>query len=63
MRQKRFTVDAPERHPELCTVWLDETARIASFHEIIGYQRHDYTNHSYFMDFLDSLQERGYRFQ
>ena len=63
MRQKWSTVDAPERHPESYTVWLDETARIASFHEIVGYQRHNYNNHSYFMDFLYSLQERGYRFQ
>ena len=63
MEQKHFTVDALEPHPEIHTVWLDEKAHIASFHEISGYQRYDYANHSYFMAFLHSLQERGYRFQ
>ena len=63
MQQKEFTVDKMEQHSEIHTVWISEQNRIASFHEISGYQRHDYHNHSYFMAFLHSLQERGYRVQ
>lgn len=47
----------------LHTVWLDDQSRIASFHAVTGYARHDYSNHDCFMGFLYSLQERGYRFQ
>ena len=63
MQQKQFTVDAPEPHPEIHTVWLSEKSRIASFHSVSGFKKHDFSNHSYFMGFLHSLQERGYRFQ
>ena len=63
MEQKQFTVDPLEQHPEIHTVWLNEESRIASFHSVSGYKKHDYSSHSYFMAFLHSLQERGYRFQ
>ena len=63
MEQKQFTVDALEQHPEIHTVWLSEESRIASFHSVSGFKKHDFSNHSYFMAFLHSLQERGYRFQ
>ena len=45
------------------TVWLCNTNRIASFHNITGYEQHSFTCHEFFMGFLHSLQERGYRFQ
>ena len=45
------------------TVWLDEQARIASFHSVAGYEERSFRCHDYFMGFLISLQERGYRFQ
>ena len=61
--QNEFTVDNLKQHPEIHTVWISEHDRVASFHEISGYKRHDYINHSYFIAFLHSLQERGYRFQ
>lgn len=44
-------------------VWLDEQARIASFHNVAGYEKRSFTCHEFFMSFLHSLQERGYRFQ
>lgn len=56
-------VEEVERNPDIHTVWISEENRIASFHAVIGYQKHDYSNHSFFMAFLHSLQERGYRFQ
>ena len=45
------------------TVWLNEQTRIASFHPVEGYSIQNFLNHEFFMRFLHSLQERGYRFQ
>lgn len=45
------------------TVWLCDVNRIASFHSVTGYERHTFSCHEFFMGFLHSLQERGYRFQ
>ena len=45
------------------TVWLCDTDRIASFHRVAGYKPHSFSCHEFFMGFLHSLQERGYRFQ
>ena len=45
------------------TVWICNVNRIASFHSVAGYERHSFTCHAFFMGFLHSLQERGYRFQ
>lgn len=44
-------------------VWLCETNRIASFHSVCGYERQSFTCREFFMGFLHSLQERGYRLQ
>ncbi len=45
------------------TVWLNEQERIASFHAVDGYTRHGFTLHEHFMNFLQTLQKKGYRFQ
>ena len=45
------------------TVWLCDVNRIASFHSVSGYEKHVFSCHEFFMGFLHSLQERGYRFQ
>ena len=63
MEQQNVILAAQGQRPETHTVWLNEESRIASFHEVSGYQKHDYSNRSYFMAFLHSLQERGYRFR
>jgi len=44
-------------------VWLSEQDRIASFHHVEGYNIQTFSCHDFFMSFLHSLQERGYRFQ
>lgn len=44
-------------------VWLDEQTQIASFHCVEGYQQQIFSCHTIFMSFLQTLQERGYRFQ
>ena len=45
------------------TVWLNDQARIASFHQVEGYILRTFICHDAYMTFLHSLQERGYRFQ
>jgi len=52
-----------ERNMEKNIVWLNPAERIASFHPIDGYQRREFTCREFFMDFLHSLQNSGYRFQ
>ena len=55
--------EKPSRNPVSQTVWLDEQARIASFHRVAGYEERSFRCRDYFMGFLNNLQERGYRFQ
>lgn len=45
------------------TVWLDEQELIASFHAVDQYRRYDFNTQEYFMSFLQSLLQKGYRFQ
>lgn len=44
-------------------IWLNEQDRIASFHHVEGYHIRQFQCRDFFMTFLSSLQERGYRFQ
>lgn len=44
-------------------VWLSEKDRIASFHPVDGYESQSFSCHEFFMAFLHTLQERGFRFQ
>ena len=44
-------------------VWVNDQDRIASFHHVEGYYIQTFSCHDFFMSFLHSLQERGYRFQ
>lgn len=44
-------------------VWISERDRIASFHPVDGYRRQIFRQYDFFMNFLHSLQERGFRFQ
>lgn len=55
--------EKPSRNPVSQTVWLNEQARIASFHNVVGYEERSFRYRDYFVAFLNSLQERGYRFQ
>ncbi|WP_158098729.1 hypothetical protein [Flavonifractor sp. An112] len=43
-------------------VRLDE-ARIVSFHPMEGWRLLNFWDHGHFMGFLQSLQQKGYRFQ
>lgn len=49
--------------PEIHTIRLNESFRIASPHSVSGYEKYAFSSYSRFMAFLHSLQERGYRLQ
>ena len=55
--------EKPSQNPVSQTVWLNEQARIASFHSVAGYEERSFRCRDYFMGFLNNLQERGFRFQ
>lgn len=44
-------------------LWLDEEARIASFHEVRGYVPYPLLDKASFLRFIESLTEKGYCFQ
>lgn len=52
-----------ERDQDAHVVWIDETAKVASFHAVEGYVMHTFANHAFFMDYLYSLQSRSFLFQ
>ncbi|WP_162611076.1 hypothetical protein [Flavonifractor sp. An91] len=44
-------------------LWLEDEARIVSFHPMEGWRLLNFWDHGHFMGFLQSLQQKGYRFQ
>ena len=57
----RCSMNAQER--ETYIVWVGNADRIASFSKVEGYEKKIFSNHEFFMSFLQGLQENGYRFQ
>lgn len=49
--------------PKYHTVWVGEEDRIASFHAVKNYTMRTFDCHDYFIRFLQTLQQRGFRFQ
>ena len=44
-------------------LWLDETALIASFHEVRCYVPYPLLDKAHFLRFIESLTEKNYSFQ
>lgn len=44
-------------------LWLEDEARIVSFHPMEGWRLLAFQDHGHFIGFLQSLQQKGYRFQ
>ncbi len=63
MLNKTVRTGEKERFGDLHIVWIGEEDRIASFHAVDRYKRQTFTCHDYFIKYLRSLQERGFRFQ
>lgn len=56
-------IETMKQNTNVHTVWVGEEDRIASFHAVDSYQPQTFSCHDYFIDYLRSLQERGFRFQ
>lgn len=55
--------EKPSQNPVSQTVWLNEQARIASFHSVAGYEERSFRCRDYFMGFLNNLQEQCFCFR
>ncbi len=61
--KEKDMIEMMQQNTNVHTVWVGEEDRIASFHEVDSYQPQTFSSHDYFINFLRSLQERGFRFQ
>lgn len=48
---------------EIHRVWISERERIASFHKVNAYQLQIIRGHDAYVNYLQLLQEKGFRFQ
>lgn len=51
-----------QKAADASVVWLNSDMQIASFHYEDGYEQMNFSNQAFFMAFLQSLMECGYRF-
>lgn len=56
-------VKKSDQSSEIHTVWVGEQDRVASFHAIDKYSRQTFACRNTFMQYLQTLQERGFKFQ
>lgn len=58
-----LAANKPEQSSRVHAVWVGEEDRIASFHAVDTYELKTFDCHDFFINYLRSLQERGFRFQ
>lgn len=59
MEEQNHTKEFPEVHH----IWIREQERIASFHAVDTYRLQIITGHDDYVNYLQMLQEQGFRFQ
>lgn len=59
MNRRDESGDRDEAH----RIWIEEAERIASFHQVDGYRLQIVRGQESYVKLLQSLQERGFRFQ
>lgn len=57
------TIKELEQRAEIRTVWVGEQDRIASFHAVDTYSPRTFICRDTYIQYLQILQERGFRFQ
>ena len=57
------TINELDQRPKVHAVWIGDADRIASFHAVDTYKLLTFSCHDSFLNYLRSLQERGFRFQ
>ena len=63
MNKERAILEQVKRDPATHTIWVDMTAKIASFRAVETYEMKSFANHDEFMDYVNSLQADWFRFQ
>ena len=63
MNKERAILEQVKRDPATHTIWVDMTAKIASFRAVENYVMKSFANHDEFMDYVNSLQADWFRFQ
>ena len=63
MNKEQVILDQVKRDPTAHTIWVDMTAKIASFRAVENYVMKSFANHDEFMDYVNSLQADWFRFQ
>lgn len=61
--KEKDMIEVMQQNTNVHTVWVGEEDRIASFHAVDSYKQQTFSCHDYFINYLRSLQERGFRFQ
>lgn len=52
-----------ERLAAMRTIWVSELERIVFFHSVDGYRKMDFCQYDHYMEYLQILTGRGFRFQ
>ncbi len=55
--------DKMEQVPQCRMVWVGEAERVVSFHPVDAYQLEIFQDRERWLQYLRTLQERGFRFQ
>lgn len=63
MNKEQAILEQVKRDPATHTIWVDMTAKIASFRAVETYEMKSFANHDEFMDYVNSLQTDWFRFQ
>lgn len=61
--KEKDMIEMRQQNKGVHTVWVGEEDCIASFHAVDSYEPQSFSCHDYFISYLRSLQERGFRFQ
>lgn len=57
------TINELEQPGKTHRVWIGEEDRVASFHAVDTYELQTFACRDFFLKYLCTLQERGFRFQ
>ncbi len=52
-----------EQKERIHQIWIGKQERVASFHAVDGYEQKTVLGQREYVEFLQKLQEQGYRFQ
>ena len=63
MDKQEQLIEQAERDLSMHSIWVNDDEKIASFKKVDGYVEKSFSNHEYFMNYVNDLQARWFRFQ